>query len=363
MEWTEEQKKFVRQVLNRLGQRASHQHMAFLLKRHLKLDVAPSVVGDLMKELAENAPQVSLTPIPQAVKQYDLKGICANIINEAKEILRIDGLHKIPVRQTFGGLSALICLSDLHFGEIIRVNDKVIFDVEEANARLDSIIDQFIDAPELDGYNVDECIVLLAGDIIDGEMIYPAQAYDTQGHAFNQIKDATIAIWNAIVKLSKKFPTVRVHCVPGNHGRTTKHHHQMTNWDNALYFGLQLMANMAATNIEVHTPLQMWMDFKVRGWSIHTRHIGVVQASTAGPAKRVLTWLDNHNADLFFYGHYHCPEMYSLGTRRIFKNGSLPPANDYAENLGFQDGTGQWMVGISDRESVAFSKVLVPYNL
>lgn len=361
MAWTEEQKKFVRQVLGRLGQKTSPQHMAFLLKRHLKLDVAPNLVSDLMRELGEAPPQASLAPIPQQPKKpRDLKGVCTDIINEAKEILRKDGLHKTTTKETIGGLSALLCLSDLHFGEVIKVNEKVIFDIEEANARLDSIIDQFIEAPELDGYNVDECVVLLAGDIIDGEMIFPAQAFESEGHAFDQVKEATLAIWVALAKLAEKFPTVRVHCVPGNHGRTTRYHHQMSNWDNALYFGLQLLANMAATNIEVHTPLQMWTDFKVRGWNVHSRHIGVVQASTAGPAKRVMSWLDGHNADLFFYGHFHCPEMFSSGTRRIFKNGALPPTNDYAENLGFPDGTGQWMVGISDAESVAFSKILMP---
>jgi len=363
MEWTEEQKKFVRQVLGRLGQRASAQHMAFLLKRHMKLDVASNLVGELMKELGEALPQASLVLITPQPKSKDMKLVCADIINEAKEVLRKEGLHKVSRKTTVDGLSALLCLSDLHFGEVIQVNNKIIFDLDEANRRLESIIDQFIEAPELDGYNVDECVVLLAGDIIDGEMIYPGHAFNTQGHAFEQVKEATVAIWASLVKLSEKFPVIRVYCVPGNHGRTTKHHHQMTNWDNALYFGLQLLANMAAMNIEVHTPLQMWTDFKVRTWNVHSRHIGVVQAATAGPAKRVMTWMDNHDADLFFYGHYHCPEMFSMGTRRIFKNGSLPPANDYAETLGFPDGTGQWMVGVSDKEPVAFSKVLMPCNL
>ena len=360
MEWTEEQKKFVRQVLGRIGQKTSPQHMSFLLKRHLKLDVTQDEVSILMKELQEAPPQASFTPIPKDVKHQDLKSSCANIINEAKQILQRDGLHKVAVKHTLNGLSALLCLSDLHFGEVIKVNDRVIFDLDEANARLNSIVDQFIAAPELDGYDVNECVVLLAGDIIDGELIYPGQSFDTQGHAFDQIKEATIPIWNTLVRLAEEFPVVRVYCVPGNHGRTTKLHHQMTNWDNALYFGLQLLANMAESNIEVHTPLQMWTDFKVRGWNVHSRHIGVVQASTAGPARRIMTWLDGHNADLLFYGHFHCPEMFSNGTRRIFKNGALPPINDFAENLGFPDGTGQWMVGISDKESVAFSKILMP---
>jgi hypothetical protein len=363
MEWNEDHRKFAKQVLLKLGRKISPQHLAFLFKRHMGVDVSPALTDELIQELNLVSPQASFAPIPPTPKQRDLRHVCTDIINEAKGILQKEGLHTVQSEPTLNGLSPILCLSDLHFGEIIRVNDTVVFDLTEANARLDNIIDQFIQAPELDGYNVDECVVILAGDIIDGEMIYPAQSFDTQGHAYNQIKDATTSIWKALLKLSATFPKVRVHCVPGNHGRTTKHHHPMTNWDNALYFGLQLCANIAKTNIEIHTPLQMWADFKVRGWGVHTRHIGVVQASTAGPAKRVMTWLDNHDANLFFYGHYHCPEMFSSGTRRIFKNGSLPPANDFAENLGFLDGIGQWMVGVSDRDPVAFSKILMPMNL
>lgn len=360
MEWTADQKRFVKRTLERLGNKIGPQHMSFLLKRHMNLNVADADVSLLMKELAIPVPQMSTEPLKIPPKGKDFRGICQDIINEAKELLSATPIHTHPTTYTKEGLSALLVLSDLHIGEVIKVNGKTVFDLQIAHDGLFSIIEQFIAARELDGYDIDECVVLLAGDIIDGEMIYPGQSFDTTDHAFGQLKDGSLMIWKALTRLSEVFPVVKVYCVPGNHGRTTKLHHQMSNWDNVLYFGLQLMANMAGTNIEVHTPMQMWIDFKIRNYTVHARHIGVVQASTAGPAKKVLTWMDGHNADLMFFGHYHQPEMYSMGHRRIFKNGSLPPANDFAEMLGFQDGTGQWMVGITDANSVAFSKILLP---
>jgi len=361
MEWTQEHRKFVRQTMKRFANRTSPQHMNFLIKTHLHIDAGIEEVAKLIKEIQSESPPPSVVLMTTAKKTRDLRASCMDIINEAKTLIAAEGQHKVAAKLSDEGISAVLMLSDLHIGEVIKVNDEAIFDLNIAKTKLSTIVDKFMFAPELSGYDsVDEAVVLLGGDIIDGELIYASQAYETSGHAFDQIKAATLMIWEQLVRISSLFPRVKVYCVPGNHGRSTKQNHPMSNWDNVLYFGLQVMANIQKGNIEVHTPSQMWMDFKVRHWNVHMRHIGVTQAVSAGPAKRVLTWMDGHNADLLFFGHFHSPEMYSLAHRRVFKNGALPPANDFAENLGFLDGTGQWMVGITNSQSVAFAKVLLP---
>lgn len=352
-----EQTKNVKQIIAKLGSRISPNQLAFLLKRHLKIAVTAEQAGELL--FNQPKPETGMKSLQKEARPKDLRAACMDIINEVKETLREEGVHKLD-NIVQGDLSALLFLSDLHLGEKVEINETEVFNLEIATERLGQTVSNFIIAPELDGYEVEEAIVILGGDIIDGEMIYPAHAFETESHVFNQVKDATSIIWTQLSRIAEVFPVVKVYCVPGNHGRSSKLHHQMSNWDNVLYYGLQLMANMAKVNIEVHTPSQMWMDFKVRNWTVHLRHIGVTQAVTAGPAKKVLTWMENHNADLMFYGHFHSPELYSMGHRRVFKNGALPPMNDFAENLGFQEGAGQWMLGITDKDSVAFAKILLP---
>lgn len=360
MEWTEEHKKFIKSVLKRFGNKLSPQHVSFLLKRHMEISPQMAEVSSLLRELQPENPKAELAKIPLAERKRDLKGVCIDVLNEAKALLEKEGVHSVPKRTTESGLSALLFLSDLHFGEVVVINGERVFDLKIAEQRLEAIVDNFIHSKELEGHHVDECILLLGGDMIDGELIYPAQSFDTEGHAYEQIKETTLILWTQIMRLAKRFPVVRIYCVPGNHGRSSKLHHQMSNWDNVLYYGLQLMAVFHDQNIEVSTPLQMWMDFKVRNWSVHMRHIGVLQSITAGPGRKVSNWLNEHDADLFFYGHFHCPEMFSIGYKRIFKNGALPPANDFAESHGFLDSSGQWMIGITDSESVAFAKILIP---
>lgn len=361
MNWTSEHLTLARQIVKRMGLRASPSALHFFIKRHFSIDPTLEDVNQLLEMISSPIAPTSSKPLSLHRTQHRAREICLQIINELKAEVDVVGFKSHSSEITEEGITPVLCLSDLHFGEIIEVNGFNIFDMSIAENAFMSIIDQAIATRELMPYTVDEFVVLLAGDIIDGELIYPAQAFETDGNAYSQMKAATAIIWKGLVRLSEAFGTIRVYCVPGNHGRSSKLHAQMSNWDNVLYWGLQLIASMQSDYpIEVNTPHQMWMDFKVRHWNVHTRHIGVVQAATASSAKKVMTWMDQHNADLFFYGHYHNPEMYSLGYKRIFKNGSLPPANEFAERLGFQDSRGQWLIGVTNQNPVSFSKILIP---
>ena len=361
MKWTSTHRAMAKRVVQRMGGRVSPIALSFFLKRHFSISPSLEDVAHLLDEVKPEAPQAATKPLSLPARRRKVKETCAEIINQTKAEVVEQGLKHCEAYLTDDGITPVLCLSDLHFGEVVEINGRVIFDMDIAETAFNSVIDQAIATRELTAYNVDEFVVLLAGDIIDGELIYPAQAYETDGDAYSQLKIAHSIIWKGLARLSNAFGTVRVYCVPGNHGRSSKLHSQMSNWDNVLYWGLQLTSSMQDDyDIEVHTPHQMWMDFKVRHWNVHTRHIGVTQATTPSPAKKVMTWMNQHNADLFFYGHFHNPEMYSHGYKRIFKNGSLPPANEFAERLGFQDSRGQWLVGVTDNDPIAFTKILIP---
>lgn len=360
MSLTENDKKFAKKVLAKYGQTCSPKFLRFCFKTYNAKSISEAQAEELINNFKSPPVTPNLTPLVVNPSRRRSRDMCTSIINDLKK--EISGLDQraIQTNLTDSGLSPILCLSDLHFGEVIEVNGTEIFNIDIARDAFNSVIAQAILAPELSGYEVDEIVVLLAGDIVDGELIFPAQGYETDGDVYSQLKIAVEIIWAGLLKLAEEFPSVSVYCVPGNHGRSSRLHSQMSNWDNALYFSLSLLAGMSDVNIQVVPPHQMWMDFKVRDWNVHTRHIGVSQAATPSPAKKVKTWMENHAADLFFYGHYHNPEMYSHGYKRIFKNGSLPPANEFAERLGFEDSTGQWMVGVTDSNPFSFMKVLVP---
>jgi len=357
----------VRDISEKLCGRASYQTIAYIVRKRLGKEVTEI---DVKEVLAKD--EAAMPPINTILLETDQRNpsqarkFCTDVINEMKSVVVTSNSKGFNpnVDYTPCGLSSVLFLSDLHLGELVEVNGKTIYDLEIAEERLNSILNQFIKAPEIESYIVDELVLVLGGDIIDGELVYPTQSTRTVGDAYTQVQAAVIMIWNGIVKLvdSGRFPVINIYCVPGNHGRTSKIHSDMSNWDNVLYFALALMALNHGLGVElnVFTPHQMWMDFKIRTWRAHVRHIGVTQVSTASPGRKVLNWMDGHQADLLMFGHYHNPEMFSLGDRRVFKNGSLSPMNEYAEKFGFLDGAGQWMFGVTDKDSVAFAKIIVP---
>lgn len=363
MNWTQSDKDFVTEYIKQFG-KADIAALSFHLKSRTGKPFTTSDVRTLVKLVTATAPK-EVTPTIVLKKDStpgNVKEVCRQIINDFQKelhaIARIDEplFRKVPPTK----LVPLLFLSDLHIGEIIEVDGKVVFDQYRAECALRSVVRQTIEAPELKAYETEGLVVILGGDIIEGELIYPAQGYQTTGDAFTQSQVATRLLWSELLTLRKYFPWVEVYCVPGNHGRSSKLHSQMSNWDNVIYHNLRLLAEMSNCKIIVNTPNQMWMDFQIHQWTVHTRHIGVVQASSGSSAKKVMTWMNNHDADLLFFGHYHSPEMFSCGYKRIFKNGALPPANDFAENLGFQDSPGQWLVGVTHDNPVAFSKVIIP---
>jgi len=361
--WTNDEKELIDAAVERMGL-VNIGYIRFLLKKDLGIIRDKREISDYIKGVKTQVKESVITPkehIPIPVRRQKVKQNCREIINEIKDEIKNAEKEPLPVTYTEGGCSPILMLSDLHFGELIKLNGKVTFDLEIAKESFESIINQAIAAPELSGYNVDEFVVLLGGDIIDGELIYPTHHAHTDGGIFYQYKEAIVNIWEALKRIQSKFGFVKVYCAAGNHGRMSHHHAEMSNWDNVLYYSLALMAELDPCGIEIRVPTQMWMDFTVREkWNVHLRHIGVVQTNTAGPGRRMINWINNHDADLVFYGHYHNPELFSVGRTRVFKNGGLPPGNDYSEKLGFLEGPAQWLVGTTDSASVGFCKILTP---
>jgi predicted phosphodiesterase len=302
-----------------------------------------------------------LIPVPTKRDFTKVRALCIEIINEIDSDLKSDTtMKKVPTSAS--EISPLLILSDLHFGEHIVKNGEEIFNFDIATKQLNSIVEKSCSAMELQGWfkeqHYSEFNILLAGDIIDGELIYPAQAYETDGDAYSQFQRVAKVLWKSfLTALDYGYSSVNVFCVAGNHGRMSKIHSQMSNWDNALYYMLAMMAEVSPLPIKVTVPKHMWLNFKIRNTNVHTRHIGVTQANSASPGRKLLNWMIEHDADIIAFGHYHNAEMFSVNGCRIFKNGSLPPINDYAENLGFADGRGQWFLGISDN-GLEFSKIV-----
>jgi hypothetical protein len=363
--WTKEESNYLLAQIQRMGGMINPGYLSYHLKKALGVSKPhPVIIAEanrLKGSLKAVTPVTPYAPLKTPSRRYKTREKCRDIINEIIEEFSSSPREPLPVIHTDKGCTPVLLLSDLHFGELVKVNGEYIFNFEIAKRDLTTIVNKAISAPELTAYNVDEIIVLLGGDIIDGEMIYPTQATHVEGGAYAQYKSTIQVIWEVLTKLQSRFGFVQVYCAAGNHGRSSRLHAEMSNWDNVIYYSLALLCEGQDVNISVEVPEQMWTDFLIRDkWNAHLRHIGVTQPASASPGRRLRNWIEMHSADILFWGHYHDPAMFSSGYARAFKNGGLPPGNDYSEKLGFLESRGQWLVGVTDDELVAFSKILTP---
>ena len=68
---------------------------------------------------------------------------------------------------------------------------------------------------------IEQCVILIGGDIVEGETIFSHQPWTVDGDLWEQaIKKAPAILSDFIIEVSSYFRSVHVAAVPGNHGRS-----------------------------------------------------------------------------------------------------------------------------------------------
>lgn len=238
------------------------------------------------------------------------------------------------------GASLCILLSDTHFGKLTKH-----FNMHEANKRIMSIPDKIV---ELGIRDLDEVVIMLGGDMIEGEDIYATQSHHIEDSAIKQVMAAVDSFWNLGVKLSKQFPGLKVRyvTVPGNHGRVSKTAAEETNWDNIIYQMLgQIALAFGDKSITVDVNFQTFHTFDVKGKTGMMYHHGTKHTGTPAMQVRLVGWMQQKHWDFMCHGHWHQWEIGTQFGKPVMKNGSLPGEDDLAERMGVFDPPRQgWML-------------------
>lgn len=229
--------------------------------------------------------------------------------------------------QSGSGETAVIVLSDFHIGKLV-VDDtmRTVFNTQIGVDRLDTLYGKISDA--IFGREVDEVIIVLAGDHVDGEGIYPGQEMNLETHVVDQIKMVVRALWNLTVDLKEDFPIVRIVSCRGNHGRTGLS--DEANWDNIIYQQLELLVDMTNDpNLTIKNIYGNYNTFEVRGWKGLVRHNAPIQADTASAISRFAGWHGMHDWDFM---------CFLPGTKIITSNGLIRLIEDIAPKTYLLDG-------------------------
>lgn len=251
--------------------------------------------------------------------------------------------------------SVCLLLSDLHIGADLsgRENPQGFGPVEEAR-RLEYIMRQAIDyKPQ---YREDsELVVMLNGDLIEGLLLHDMR----DGAPLTEQKIAFQTYLESMLgEFARAYPSVRVYCQPGNHGRDKLRHPgraTSAKWDGhetMMYYGLH-RACRALPNVGFDIGFRAVTKINLHGSWFGLSH-GDTEVKLGDPdtkAKENLAILDKINATHLYgvefsgwgFGHFHKPRYVPARPRVLF-NGPLIPPNGHARGAGyFGDSCGQWL--------------------
>ena len=170
-----------------------------------------------------------------------------DIIESTKDAIKV--LPEIPipniiVKKPKNKEVAMLDISDVHMGANYKSEDTAGLSVyngevfkKECNTLIEKIY-SIIDIQRKGGVSVDTLYINMLGDLIENEIIYPAQGFFIDRVVFDQIFElGDYFSHNVLAPLGKLFKNVIILTVQGNHARGSsdkKQGHRRTNFDDIL---------------------------------------------------------------------------------------------------------------------------------
>jgi hypothetical protein len=186
--------------------------------------------------------------------------------------------------------------------------------------------------------------ILFLGDIMDGEAVYPEQAYELELLGFEQVYEgAHIFLENFLIPLASVC-RLTIDGVPGNHAYL-RVAHRKTNLD--AFFYATVEQGLRERRVKVHSrffnrefndslevKLSRCGKFNVLiGHGHFLRSVAEIPATSA--QRRVLAWFSSYSAagvsiDLAAFGHFHRFSLFAVpGGRWILLNGCMLAYDEY----------------------------------
>jgi len=285
---------------------------------------------------------------PDLVRQADLA--INELVEELEGISRIIPKVKYSPFVRSGKYTAVLAVGDVHMGRLVTgPTGRSTYDVEVAKRRIASIPEKARSLVK--GATVDELVILLLGDMVDGEGIFTGQSDMASLPPFQQIITVLKPLWTMIEVLRRKLGVpAKVLAVPGNHGKT-KGDSVLTNYDNILYYMMELTSTVGKNRMVevISNRPHKWNSAEVKGSTILIRHKAPIQADTASARARFGGWEAIHHYDLMVYGHTHHFGVHTYNGKMIIRNGSIIGPDDYSEELAVHDTPSATIFLLSER--------------
>lgn len=255
--------------------------------------------------------------------------------------------------------TAVSMISDIHAGKlsyddegnVLYNKDICAFRLALLRARIIKLLTEHLRLE-----NMDEFVVLLLGDLIDGSGVYPNQELNQDLTCFSdQISLAVAGIWDIIRGVRKLGLDVRVYGVPGNHARQGQFAPANNNLDYIVYQMLYMLSQYEDQDVTIHySTVTPYLNLIVKDYRVHMRHAAPQQSETPSARAKLSGWKDIHKWDIFCYAHKHHPGDSSFMGADVFMNGAPVGRDDLSEDMGRNARPSQTLFGVAPKIGTSF---------
>jgi hypothetical protein len=309
------------------------------------------------RELRANAPRLEQVDATRS----DIAAAINDAMLESVSLIDIPPVPRPVIEPGLPPAYAVLVGSDWQMGKLIKGH----YDSETAVRRVDDFFDQSAaDIVQMGG--ITEAHVLLLGDLLENESIFPKQPYLIDSSLFRQVFMVAETIVNGIRLLLSVVPSVYVEGIGGNHGYNQKTSHPETNFD-CMAMNVARLILESEERLDFPEPIteleeHWYMMHEVGQQTFFGFHGNQVrsQPNTKVFRDRLLGYHATLGSfDYALTGHYHQAMMQDLGAFKHFAAGSTESSNTYAQQWlasGAQQGT-QWLL-YTDGEHLTDQKLI-----
>jgi hypothetical protein len=302
------------------------------IERDVRIAELQATLDRVQRQLA--ASKAKTADLVQAV--YQGARDASAISGEAKPV-------KPPKRKRLRDAEvALLHLTDTHIGAVTSS-----YSTEVAERRIAETIEKTIRLTQIQraDHSVDECVVILGGDLIEQTGQFPHQAWAVDASTFEQLFDAARIIEASILRLLEEYQTVRVYLTPGNHGRVGRgkgrqslDYESDTNWDRIVgrIIGERLSGQ---PRLEWVFPDSWYSIVEVGAYRALAHHGDTIRSfggntPAYGIVKKHQSWVTFMGFQDAYLGHFHTAMQLSMSNGgRIFVTPSLVSDSSYAKEF------------------------------
>lgn len=313
---------------------------------------------------------------------YDVKHKRADYIEAvqtaAREAIELIEVPPVPAPDYLGMNNrpgspevAVALLSDMQTGKLTPD-----YDSEVCRERVLKYARKIVEIANIQRHDhpVDEVVVPMLGDMVEGCDIFPGQQWLLDSTLYRQVFETTPTIIMEFLRiLLANFDKVRVEAVQGNHGRIGRKgvFGPEDNADRMVYKLVQLlMRDEPRLTFNMADPYGERAWYKVMhvgNYSAMLIHGDQIRGSMGYPwyglGKKVHSWASGGIPESFqdiMLGHYHQLALVPLNKRTAWANGSTESTNTFAsEMLAAQSDPSQWLLFVHPDKGVVTASYAV----